>query len=98
MVLPTSHYTEGFPGTVLDAFIAGIPVIVTEWEYSREFVDDGITGFVVPFENGQDQLNEKVKLLYNDRALLNEMKINAKAEREKYSEDSAWRVIEKYIC
>lgn len=98
MVLPTSYYTEGFPGTVLDAFIAGIPVIVTEWEYSHEFVDEGKTGFIVPFENGQDQMNEKVKLLYTNRVLLNEMKINAKAEREKYSEDSAWRVIEKYIC
>lgn len=97
IVLPTSHYTEGFPGTVLDAFIAGIPVIVTEWEYSHEFVEEGKTGFIVPFKDGQEQLNEKVKLLYTNRALLNEMKINAKAEREKYSEDSAWQILEKYL-
>ena len=55
MVLPTTHYTEGFPGSVLDVYIAGIPVVVTEWEYAREFVDDGETGFVVPFKNSQQQ-------------------------------------------
>ena len=97
LLLPTKFYTEGFPGSVLDAYIAGIPVIVTEWKYSHEFVKDGKTGFIVPFENGLDSMVDKIKLLYEDRALLQQLKVSARVECENYSEDRAWSVLSKYL-
>src|SRR5690606_34114900 len=33
MILPTRYFTEGFPGSILDAYISGIPVVVSEWRY-----------------------------------------------------------------
>lgn len=97
LLLPTQYYTEGFPGSILDAYIAGIPVIVTEWKHSHEFVKDGITGFIVPFENGDVDLVERIKLLNSDRDLLQQMKHNAKEQSKVYSEDSAWNVLKKYL-
>jgi glycosyltransferase involved in cell wall biosynthesis len=97
LILPTQYYTEGFPGSVLDAFIAGIPVIVTEWKHSHEFVEDGKTGFIIPFNDNYESLLEKIMILYNNRDTLTGMKENAKEEREKYSIETAWNVLSKYI-
>jgi glycosyltransferase involved in cell wall biosynthesis len=44
MVFPTYYSDEGFPGTIIDAFIAGVPVLAADWRYNREFVEDGRTG------------------------------------------------------
>lgn len=97
MLLPTQYYTEGFPGSILDAYVAGIPVIVTEWKHSYEFVKDGKTGFVIPFDDETGSLVEKILLLYKDRELLYQMKNYAHEECMKYSEDSAWEILKKYI-
>ena len=74
MLLPTKYYTEGFPGSILDAYISGIPVIVTEWKHSHEFVIEGNTGIIVPFENNQEDFNNAILNLYRDRHKLNLMK------------------------
>lgn len=97
MLLPTKYYTEGFPGSILDAYISGIPVIVTEWKHSHEFVSDGKTGIIVPFENNQDVFNNSILILYKDRNKLNYMKKAAYKEADKYSEEAAWDVLKKYL-
>ena len=97
MLLPTKNYTEGFPGTVLDAYIAGIPVIATEWKHSHEFIDDKKTGFIIPFGDCQKEFEEKIMTLYNDRTLLSKMKKSAFEKRLLYSSDSAWNILSKYL-
>lgn len=97
MLLPTTIFTEGFPGTILDAYMAGIPVIATEWKYSREFIDDKRTGFIVPFGECQSEFNERILTLYNDRELLSQMKNNAFCKRLNYSDQFAWSILSKYL-
>jgi glycosyltransferase involved in cell wall biosynthesis len=46
LILPTQYYTEGFPGAILDAYIAGIPVLVSNWKHANEFVENGVSGFI----------------------------------------------------
>lgn len=88
MLLPTHYFTEGLPGSVVDAYISGIPVIVTEWKHAREFVDDGVSGYIIPFENGQQQLIEKVLLLEKDRSLLHQLQGNALIKRMTFAPPS----------
>ena len=97
LLLPTQYYTEGFPGSILDAYIAGVPVIVTEWKHSHEFVKDSITGFIVPFENGVDVFVERIRQLNDNREKLTQMKLAAREQCNKYSETAAWDVLKKYI-
>lgn len=85
MLLPTHFYTEGLPGSVVDAYISGIPVIVTEWKHSHEFVDDGKSGFIVPFENGKQQMIDSVMSLEKDRNLLRSMKANVLIKRMEFA-------------
>jgi glycosyltransferase involved in cell wall biosynthesis len=97
MVLPTKYYTEGFPGSILDAYISGIPVIVTKWKHADEFVDDGKTGFIVPFQYGDVEFIESVLKLYNNYSLLSEMKKLAYEKSKEYGYESAWKKIEPYL-
>lgn len=85
MLLPTHFYTEGLPGSVVDAYISGIPVIVTEWKHSHEFIDEGKSGFIVPFEDGVQQIIGRVSALEKDRDLLQRMKSNALMKRMEFA-------------
>lgn len=74
MLLPTHYYTEGLPGSIVDAYIAGIPVIATEWKHAYEFIEDGFSGYIIPFENGENDLIDKVVNLERNRNLLATLK------------------------
>lgn len=84
MLLPTHYYTEGLPGSIIDAYISGIPVIVTDWKHSREFVDEGKCGYIIPFENGVDALIERVIRLMNNRDTLSDLQSGAFAKRQAF--------------
>ncbi len=47
MVLPTSHYGEGFPGVFIDCFIAGVPILTTDWKSNSDIIRDGYNGFLI---------------------------------------------------
>ena len=93
MLLPTHFYTEGLPGSVVDAYISGIPVIVTEWKHSHEFVDDGKSGYIVPFKDGIQQMIDKVLLLENDRELLRQLKTNALVKRMEFAPPKLEKIV-----
>ena len=57
LLFPTHYYTEGIPGTFIDAYAAGVPVIFSRWENYKDVVDDGITGLGFDFEQ-YDQLEQ----------------------------------------
>lgn len=97
VLLPTQYYTEGLPGTVLDAYIAGLPVIATEWKHSHEFIEDNKSGFIVPFDDCQKDFNDKILALYNDRQMLSKMKKQAFQKRLLYSSEYAWSILSKYL-
>jgi glycosyltransferase involved in cell wall biosynthesis len=51
LVLPSR--LEGFPVTIAEAMLAGLPVVATDVGSVREAVDAGVTGWVVPPEQPQ---------------------------------------------
>ena len=54
LLFPTGFFTEGIPGTIIDAYAAGIPVISTKWESFSDIVDDGVTGIGYSFGNNNE--------------------------------------------
>lgn len=51
LLFPTRFFTEGVPGTLIDAYAAGLPVISSRWESFADVVDDGCTGYGYTFES-----------------------------------------------
>jgi len=54
MIFPTYYEGEGFPGAILDSYIAGVPIIASDWKYNREFVDEGRTGVLCRMRSVED--------------------------------------------
>lgn len=48
MLFPTYWHGEGFPGILIDAFIAGIPVIASDWNLNKYLIEDGVNGIIIP--------------------------------------------------
>ena len=46
MLFPTYHPSEGFAGIFIDSFIAGLPVLASDWAYNSECVEDGKDGII----------------------------------------------------
>lgn len=48
MLFPTYYPSEGFPGVIIDAFIAGLPVIASDWNFNNEVVIHNKNGILIP--------------------------------------------------
>lgn len=72
MLFPTFWNGEGFPGVVIDALIAGIPIIASDWNLNKEVIDDGDTGWIVPVHDFQ-ALAEKMKYIIDNPQILETM-------------------------
>lgn len=97
LLLPTHYYTEGLPGTIIESYLAGVPVVVSDWMHAREFVEDGVCGFIVPFENHQKEFDDIIMRLNNDRELLCRIKEGAINQADKFKEKAAWKVLSQYV-
>lgn len=54
LLFPTRFYTEGIPGTIIDAYAAALPVIAARWESFHDVVDEGETGYGYNFGDLSD--------------------------------------------
>lgn len=96
LVFPTIYSGEGFPGSVLDSYIAGVPVVVSNWKYAKEFVVEGKTGLIANFGDENDFIQKSISLI-KDKDLLETLTSGAKGESVKYSSEAAWGVLEQHI-
>jgi glycosyltransferase involved in cell wall biosynthesis len=51
LVFPTYYPGEGFPGVFIDAFIAGLPIITTNWNMNEEIVIHGFNGKIINIQD-----------------------------------------------
>lgn len=63
MLFPTYWGGEGFPGVVLDANIAGLPIIATDWNLNTEVIEDGRTGIIIPIHDAQALANAMKRVI-----------------------------------
>jgi glycosyltransferase involved in cell wall biosynthesis len=87
MLFPTFHHSEGIAGAIVDAFIAGIPVVTTDWRHNREVVTDNKTGIIVPVHD-TDRLCEVMEDIICGKVDLDTMSKNAKKEAENYKAEN----------
>lgn len=48
LLFPSFYPNEGFPGTMIDGFIAGLPIVSTDWRYNSHIVNRSKTGWLIP--------------------------------------------------
>lgn len=65
LLFPTRFYTEGIPGTIIDAYAAGIPVISARWQSFDDIVEDGVTGIGYEFNNVEELKKLLIEILHS---------------------------------
>jgi len=83
MLFPTYWNGEGFPGVVIDAYIAGILMVASDWNLNKEVVEDGVTGYIIPPRNSQILAEIMTKIVENKEDL-NYLKQNCIESSKKY--------------
>ncbi|WP_160069583.1 glycosyltransferase family 4 protein [Sphingobacterium bovisgrunnientis] len=96
LLFPTEYYTEGFPGTILDAYLANVPVVVSKWKYACEFVEDGKTGLIANFDDSEDFLDKVIIILKNPE-VINDFKNHISNYVDTFSPEKAWQILKNRI-
>ena len=83
LLFPTEFFTEGIPGTIIDAYAAGVPVVASQWESFSDVVDHDITGIGYSFGNQKCLKDVLIDLVSNPHRVY-DMKINCLKKAEQY--------------
>lgn len=92
LLFPTHFYTEGIPGTIIDAYAAGVPVISAKWESYSDVVEEGITGFGYEFDE-ESQLEDILVNAAAEPDMILKKKSACLREAEKYKIERATKVL-----
>lgn len=87
LVFPTLYKTEGVPGTIIDAYAAGVPVIASEWDSWSDVVDKNITGITYKFGNVKSLEDSLVKISNNPNDIIS-LKKNCLRKAYEYNSDT----------
>ncbi len=93
LLFPTSWMGEGFPGTIVDAYSAGLPVIATDWSSNSELVNDGFNGFLYPTEKCSCLIDAERQLISRKREDVLRLKKNCLESAKMYQPDEYIRKI-----
>lgn len=77
MLFPTYWPGEGFPGIVIDAFVAGLPVIATDWSQNADIIKHGRTGVILK-ENSPEALRDAMLSFIDDKESIEAMRDNCR--------------------
>lgn len=83
LLFPTYWKGEGFAGIFIDAFVAGLPMIITDWAHNSQFVKEGETGLFIPVHDAK-ALAQKMKECIEGQYNISIMKELCQIEAKKY--------------
>jgi glycosyltransferase involved in cell wall biosynthesis len=85
-IFPTKSKTEGFPGSILDSFCAGVPVLAAKWNSFSDVIEEGFNG--IGFQFGDyDDFKNTLEMLYTNPQVVYNMKLNCLNTANKYKPD-----------
>jgi glycosyltransferase involved in cell wall biosynthesis len=83
LLFPTCWRGEGFAGIFIDAFVAGLPMIITDWAHNSQFVKEGETGLFIPVHDAK-ALAQKMKECIEGQYNISIMKELCQIEAKRY--------------
>lgn len=83
MLFPTHFYTEGIPGTIIDAYASGVPVIASKWISFYDGVDENVTGIGYPVD-GLVKLEDVLESVIHCPKKIIDMKMNCLKKAQSY--------------
>lgn len=92
LIFPSYYFGEGLPGTFIDAFCAGVPVISSDWKYNSEIIKHEYNGFVFPTRN-IDEIVNILEDIYLGKYDILSLKRNCLICAQKYNPNEAIKIL-----
>lgn len=84
LLFPTRFYTEGIPGTIIDAYAAGVPILSSKWESFSDVIDEGVVGMGYAFGDN-NALKDLLIQIYDNPGGWNNMKKNCLKKAQQFN-------------
>lgn len=84
LIFPTLFFTEGIPGTIIDAYAAGLPVIASQWESYKDIIIEEETGFSYKFGDIK-ALEELLRMIAETPEIIIKIKRNCIKKAQDYT-------------
>lgn len=94
MLFPTQFYTEGMPGSIIDAMFAGLPVIARRWAWCDNMIRSGYNGISYDFNQPEELKRILWEIVHYPDGIIS-MRPNCLKEADKYSEQRIAGIIIK---
>lgn len=88
LLFPTQYYTEGIPGTIIDAYAAGVPVIASRWKSYNDLITDCKTGYGYSFGK-TEELENILDMILHDPDMIIHLKANCLKQAQDYMPQNA---------
>ena len=95
LLFPTYYEGEGFAGTLIDAYSAGVPVIASDWKYNVELVNENV-GYVYKTRDNV-AFTELLNAVATDPTMILKKKKSCLYEAKKYTVEETIKTLEKQL-
>ncbi len=96
LLFPTRYHGEGFPGTLIDAMAAGVPVITSRFLTHKDIFKEGVTGRGYEFES-YECLVALLEEIANEPEEFLKMKTSSLAEGHNYTPDTVLKTVDRQL-
>lgn len=95
-ILPTSYPGECLPGTVVESLMCGVPVIISDWNANKEYINQS-NGFLANLDSFHIDVSRFFQNLVKNSMSYEQLCIGALEESKKYSCSTFKSVLFNYV-
>ncbi len=88
MVFPTYYKGEGMAHSIIESYMAGLPVIATDWRFNAELIKNNETGFLIDVSNLENNLYDKICFAIKNKKLIGKMRVNCFSLSKRFNSNS----------
>ena len=96
LLFPTCWRGEGTPGTIIDAYASGLPIIATDWRANKEMIKQGTTGILYP-SDVHTTLTEAIQWAMDHQEQMQLMRVECRTAFDMYRPEKILDTIMKCI-
>ena len=82
MLFPTYYDGEAFPGVVIDAFVAALPIIATDWHFNTEIINSDV-GVIIPPRDVKS-LKKAMEDFITGKIAIHQLRMNSQSRAMRY--------------
>ncbi|MDI9468639.1 MAG: glycosyltransferase [Bacillota bacterium] len=97
LLFPTRYPTEGIPGSIIDAYAAGLPVLASRWQAFSDVVEEGVTGLGYEF-GSREALTELILHSIRHAYQINAMRPACLSRSRDFLPESVLPVLEELLA